>query len=398
MTPAEATHTVAPFTVNSLVIVGFRSPSLAFARRIREAGVVVHLIDIVHKQTKFQRQSSAIDPDGDVLLWSEVGTDAGVERILQVVRRVGAQAVHTVDEGAQLWLAQHRSRFEPSCRILSPSASMLDALLKKSVQISLARQSGFNLLPNWEVNSLADAEMVAPNAFPVCVRPAEINCVEPMFKAKVFASPADLSSFVSGIRRQTAPLLVQPYTMGPNVVVHGVRSADGRMLDLRAYLAYRKSRGFAVSLRPFDLPAQVRSACIQFAERTNIVGPFHYDLLQSARNGEIYFLEINVRLGGTSGKVMHLGYDEPMLTLRSFGVVTPLTPPPLTGKEFSVTGKRLALAHLFDTICQHGDPLSYPRGSWWADVRDAAWEILSVHDALFTWHDVRGSLWYLLQN
>ncbi len=399
MIPARSPLVAAPsFALSSLVMVGFRSPSLAFARRIREAGIAVHLIDILDERTKFQRQSSAIDPDGDVLLWPEVGTPAGIERILRVVRRVGAQAVHTVDEGTQLWLARHRSRFEPACRILSPSADMLEALLKKSVQISLARKSGFSLLPTWEVSSLADAELVPPAAFPVCLRPSEINCVQPTFKAKVIARPADLNAFLTSLRRQTAPLLVQPYVLGPNVVVHGVRSIDGRMLGLRSFLAYRKSRGFAVSLRPFDLPSSVRSACVAFVEQANIVGPFHFDLLQSARNGDIHFLEINVRLGGTSGKAMHLGHDEPILTLRSFGVDTPVEPPPLTANGDSVTGKRLALAHLLDTISQHGDPLSYPRTSWWRDVKSAAWEILSVHDGFFTWSDFRGTLWYLLQN
>jgi biotin carboxylase len=383
--------------VSRIVIIGFWSPCLAFARRVKQAGVAVHLIDLADEPTEFRRHSDALEPEGDVLLWRDAKTPKGLEQVVAFVNRVGADAIITADEYTQLWLAKNRDRFEPACRVLAPSAEALEIILKKPEQTDLARQSGFNVLPSWELETRADSGVIPKEFFPVCVRPGEPDSVQPEFKAMVLDSPRDLQQFLNRTEWKGAPLVVQPYCFGPNVVVHGVRGEDGHMIALRAFLAYRKSRGFAVSLRSCRLPADVRAACVKFVQMSNITGAFHYDLLQSARSGRMYFLEVNVRMGGTTAKVMGMGYDEPMLLLNSFGLAAPQEAPSLSKDERNVTGKRLAIAQLVDTLRQRHDPLSYPNRSWLVDVFSGLWETVSVPDVHFNWRDLRGSLWYMLR-
>jgi biotin carboxylase len=386
-----------PFTVRNIVMIGFWSPCLAFARRMKEAGVAVHLIDMVDEPASFERHSAAIEADGEIMLWSDAKSEKAILQIQNFAKRVKADAIVTADEFTQLWLAENRHRFEPACRVLAPSAATLQVLLKKPEQVRIAREAGFNLLPNWELFTAADAAQIPADSFPVCVRPGAPDSVQPMFKAMVLDTPQALEQFLAGIQWQGSPLLVQPYCFGPNIVVHGVADQSGRMIALRAYLAYRKSRGFAVSLRSMRLSTEMRTACVNFVQASKITGPFHFDLLQSAQSGRIYFLEVNVRLGGTTAKVIRMGYDEPMLMLKSFGISTPVDVP-LPGKfQQNVTGKRLALAHLVDALCKRKDPLSYPQKSWTSDVFSALWEAITVPDVLFNLRDVRGSLWYMLR-
>jgi hypothetical protein len=382
--------------IRRVVVIGFWSPCLAFARRAKEAGVAVHLIDLAEEPIEFDRHSAAIEPEGEVLLWRDIKTPKGLQQILKFVKSVGADAILTADEHTQLWIAENREQFGPECRVLSPPAETLEILLKKQEQIEIARQAGFHLLPSWELHAHGEESKIPAESFPVCLRPGEPASATPMFKAMVLDRPEDLKDFLDGITWRGA-LLAQPYLMGPNIVVHGVCGEEGEMQALRAFLAYRKSRGFAVSLRSYRLPVDVREACVQFAKLSKIQGPFHYDLLQSAHTRKIYFLEVNVRMGGTTAKVMRMGYDEPLLLLNSFGMQTPLQVPQLARDESNVTGKRLAFAHLMDVLRQRKDPLSYPHRSWLLDVLSAVWETIIVPDVHVTWHDVRGSLWYLLR-
>jgi hypothetical protein len=357
----------------------------------------VYLIDLVDEPMPFDSYSSAIEPDGEVMLWSDARTEKALKQVTAFVKRVGADAIVTADEFTQLWLAQSRNHFEPNCRVLAADAELLERILKKPEQVGIAREAGFNVLPSWEMHTRKDAALIPANDCPVCVRPGEPDSVKPMFKAMVLETPEALKEFLATVEWRNEPLLVQTYCFGPNIVVHGVCDLSGHMIDMCAYLAYRKSRGFAVSLRPYRLPADVRKACIRFVETAGVTGAFHFDLLQSAQSGKIYYLEINVRMGGTTPKVMRMGYDEPMMMLQSFGVAAPVHAPRLGRFRNSVTGKRSAIVHFIDVLLKRKDPLSYPHTNYSVDVFSALWETISVPDVLFNLRDLRGSLWYLLR-
>ena|SRR5579875_3203492 len=388
----QQTHT-SPRVVRHLVQVGFWAPSMAFLRRCREAGIKVHLLRLGDSPRRQSLPSSAIDTDGGFLRWNEVNTPAGMERILAFAQAVQADAICSDDEFMLYWLASHRHRFEPRCTVMASSAAAIQRLMQKSEQMYLARESGFHVLPSWLLHTAADGDSIPENCFPLCLRPTQMNSVTPAFKASKINSTAELHSFL-GKLTWSSPLLAQPFRLGPNLVLHGVRSIHGRMLALQGFRAYRKYNGFALSVERCAIPVDVRQAAECFAARAGLHGPFHFDLLQSAETGRIYFLEVNYRMGGTTPKVIRLGYDEPMLALHAFGLQTPQEPRALRGGR-RITGKRMLAGQIIRSLLHPAGELDFPQHSRLRTFCGGIWEFLTVPDALISRRDVRGSLHYL---
>jgi hypothetical protein len=141
-------------TVHSMVLLGFSAYLLAFARRVRSAGIRVHVIELVVQPRGFVRRSNAVEPYGITLDWSAVGTPAGLATIQRSVRKVNADALLTTDDFSLTWLGKNRASFEPACRLMAPQPAVLERLLDKAHQIDLARKCGFDLLPTWTLTSI----------------------------------------------------------------------------------------------------------------------------------------------------------------------------------------------------------------------------------------------------
>ncbi len=391
--PAGPDRLPSPRIVRHLVQVGFWAPSMAFLRRCREAGIAVHLLRLGNFPQDAGSPSTAITTYGGSISWEQVNTPAGMERIAAFAQSVEADAICSDDEFMLYWLASHRHLFEPRCTVIASSAATIARLMQKSEQTLLAREAGFHVLPSWLLHTSKDAGTLPGDSFPLCLRPTHMNSVQPGFKARRVNSPAELHTFLGGLT-WTSPLLAQPFCLGPNLVLHGVRATDGRMLALQCFRAYRKYKGFALSITRCDLPPALRQAAERFAALADLQGPFHFDLLQSAETGEIYFLEVNYRIGGTTPKVIRLGYDEPMLALRAFGLEPPHPARPLRARR-RVTGKRMLVAQIVNAARQPLGELDFPQHSRLRVFLSGLWEFLTVPDALFSRKDMRGSLYYL---
>jgi hypothetical protein len=392
---SEAAFAVPPIErkpVRSLVQLGFWAPSMAFLRRCKEAGIQLHLLRL-GLENKKASPTSALTSEGGVVLWSEVGVEAGLKRIVEFTRHVNADALCTNDELSLFWLAQNRDLFEPVCRLMVSPAESIERLLEKSEQTKLAQQAGFHVLQSWLLQTIADSDQIPEGAFPICLRPTRINTVHPGFKARKINSRAEIGSFLSSLQ-WSSPLLAQPYCIGPNIVLHSVRSLSGEILQTESFLAYRKYRGFALSIQRIKTPDPLRDAAMRFAELANINGPFHFDLLKDASTGEIYFLEINCRMGGTTAKAVKLGYDEPMLALAAYGLIPPHPPQPLKQRT-RVTGKRALVAQVLSMLKQGPGDMDFPRHSRWRTAATALRELTTVPDALVSWQDMQGTLHYL---
>ncbi|MGP8270081.1 MAG: hypothetical protein ACLQLH_08440 [Terracidiphilus sp.] len=378
-------------SVHSLVLLGFSTYLLAFARRVLSAGIRVYVIDLVSKPRGFVRRSNAVEPDGITLDWSAVGTPAGLETIHRFVNKVHADALLTTDDFSLTWLGKNRARFEPACKLMIPQPEVLEPLLDKAHQIELARECGFDLLPTW---TLASAEAIAaiPNAaFPVVVRPNLYNSARPVFKALVMNTREELDRLCAQTQWSRAPI-AQPFRLGPNYVLHGMRSESGEMLALRLFKAYRKYRGFTTSMAPVHLAAGMEKSARRFVEAAGLTGPFHFELLGSDTDDHLYFLEINCRLGGTTAKVMQLGYDEPGLLLEAFNLHGP-EPLPLLQVYPRATTISLNLVQALDVLRNRHDPLAYPQPPRMRAFFGAVREALTVHDGLVDLRDLYCLLW-----
>lgn len=397
---AEVTQVLPWRTVHSVVVLGLRTPTMAFARRCRDAGMRVNLIEFVFpeelgKRGLFKQPTKAIEGLPEQLAWPLVGSEEGFQRICSYLHRVGADVVLSVDEFTQEWLALRRAELPEGCRLLAPEVDVLVRLLDKLHQVKRARDAGFSVLPTWELPSLAEVGGIPANEYPVCVRPTQVNSIQPQLKAAVFESPSKLVATLSGYE-WTSPLAVQPFRYGPNFVLHAVRSADGEMLSIRLFKAERKCQGFASTLVEAPLPQTLAAAATRFAEAEKIAGPFHFDLLQPEGTDEFLYLEVNVRLGGTTAKVLELGMDEPLLTLQAFHTKPPQMPVALQSVG-RVTTMSLELRRAWKELVGKADSLAYPRFSGVMGAIRALWEAVAVRDSLVSIRDWRGSLYFLIR-
>jgi hypothetical protein len=374
----HASEPTAGQIVHSLVIVGFTHPMRACAWRARSAGVRVHLIELVERSRSFVLQSNAFDPDGITLEWSLVGTENGLAAIQRFAQSVQADALLTTDDFTLVWLGKHRGVFEPGCRLLAPDPDVLERLWDKSHQIDRAILSGFELLPGWTLTAQEVIAAIPDGAFPVVIRPSFLQSAQPSFKARILHTRKALSELYSSTHWTYSPI-VQRFCLGPNYVLHGVRAQTGELLALQLFKGYRKYEGFATSLMPVPLPESLSRAARRFVEAEGLTGPFHFDLLCSDADDTFYFLEINCRLGGTTGKVMQLGYDEPGLLLACFNTQTPHPLPPLRIYP-RTTSIGLNLAQAFNELRNRRDPLAYPQMPRFRSFFAALSEALFVKD------------------
>jgi len=389
--PAPSSLHEAARTVHSLVLLGFSAYLLAFARRASSAGIRVHVIDLVLQPRGFVRRSNAVEEDGITLDWSAVGTPAGLATIQRFVHKVHADALLTTDDFSLTWLGKNRASFEPVCRLMIPQPAVLEPLLDKSHQIDLARECGFDLLPTWKLTSPEAIASIPDAAFPVVIRPSLNDSARPTFKALVMRSREELSRLYTSTRWTSDPI-AQPFHLGPNYVLHGVRAQSGEMLALRLFKDYRKYRGFTTSMAPLPLPAGLEKAARKFVETEGLTGPFHFELLSANIDGRLYFLEINCRLGGTTAKVMQLGYDEPGLLLEAFNLQPP-EPLPVLRVYPRATTISLNLVQALDALRNRHDPLAYPQPPRMRAIFAAIREALIVRDGLLQLHDLHSWLW-----
>ena len=383
-------------TIHNLVQMGFWAPSMAFLRRCREAGIATHLIPM-HEEGSVP--VAATKPSATIGWMSEslpLGLEKPAEALEQAVafvRAVKAEAISSDDEGTLGWLARHRERFEPECRVMASPAAAIARMMQKSEQSAMAEEAGFHVLPTWLIAPGDGGAAIAEDGFPLCLRPTQMNSVEPEFKAERVADRGALERFLNGLS-WTSALIAQPFRVGPNRVLHGVRGEDGRMLALECFRTVCKHRGFALTIERCELPEPLREAAERFAALADLRGAFHFDLLEDGATGEIFFLEVNYRMGGTTAKVVRLGYDEPMLALEAFGLEPPRRPRALTAAR-RTTGKRMLTGRLIESLRRPAGALDYPASSQWSRFWNSAAQLATVPDALLSWRDLRGSLWYL---
>jgi len=353
----------------------------------------VHVIELVLRPRGFIRPSNAVEALGTTMEWSVAGTPPGLKAIRDFTERVHADALLTTDDFCLTWLGRHRSFFEPRCKVLAPDADILEKLLDKSHQIASAGWAGFEVLPTW---SLTSAEVIAAmpgDCWPVVIRPSQTLSSIPAFKALVIGSRAELKRLYAATTWMQPPV-VQPFCLGPNYVLHGVRAESGEVLALRLFKAYRKYNGFTTSMEPAPLPPSLEMAARRFVCAEGLTGPFHFELVRAETGGPYYFLEINCRLGGTTAKALHLGFDEPGLTLEAFNARTPESLPPLPAARRATTAG-LNLTQALNHLRNRRDPLAYPQTPWVRSVVAAMREAIMVGDPLLRLGDLLACRWLL---
>lgn len=374
--------------ISTIALFGEFGPSLlTAARSFRDAGIEVAVLEI--GAGKSSLWSNAVSRAA-LMRPDDVGTSAGISVINDFIQETNAQALLPLWEPHMLWLAVNQDLLPAECKFLMSGKETLLDIQSKHDQLPIARRSGFNTLPTWELFQKSDVCGIDPAAYPVCLRPSAPHEVQPQFKIELLQSPSKLKAFLEGRIWGPGPLLVQPFLPLPTVVVHGVRSESGELLALESFIAGMRFEAMSLELRPFPMDGRLAECCRNFANGVGMTGPFHFDLLYSGETSTFHYLEVNPRLGGTTDKVLRLGFDEPLLTLAAYGF--DVRPHQYRGqKGRSVINRRAMLKHISWILRGRLSPLDYPLVGPFRHLLLSILRLLWAKDSIASARDLRGT-------
>jgi hypothetical protein len=379
--------------MTNVLLVGPWAPSaLAFTRSMHRQGIRVYLL-----QASGQGDTPRSCPTltGSLTLPEGlVETEEGIDLISRYAHEVGASALVATVDRELIWLATHRDRFEPSCQVLAPSPESLVGILSKRHQLDLAKNAGMSVLPTHLLASVEDADAIPTSHFPLVLRPDRQGDVSPEFKVQLVKSAEQLRVAICGCRL-ASPLLAQPFKPFPNLLVHGARSVTGEVIATRCYLIARKFEGVSLTVEPRSFPDGLETRCRDFATLAGLTGCYHFEFLFSPAENRAHFLEVNVRLGGTTDKVVRTGFDEPALLLQAYGIAA--IGPPSRGRRRRVVNKRTLLRHMMWAAKGRLTELDYPDVSRFMHIAYSCRDLVIAKDSIFDWRDVRGSIRFQLR-
>ena len=224
-----------------------------------------------------------------------------LRQVSEACAGIGVAALTTLSEALALKLHERqRSGSFSGTELLLNTPEVYDFLESKVRQADLAARAGLPLMPTHVLDKHSerlDAEG------PLVLRPDIARTVQPAFKAKLVD---DAQQALAVARSMTSPdgkIVAQRFVAGPNLVIHAARAKDGSWDHHEAFYTEIKSGGLAVALRPCPLPPGLLDACRRFEQEVGLRGVFHYDFILDEASGNAFFLEVNPRLGGTTGKV-----------------------------------------------------------------------------------------------
>jgi biotin carboxylase len=381
----------------NVVFVGPWVPaSLAFARSLRRRGIGTYLLQTGTGEYCAPRTLSVVE-GASTMPRTALGTEAGIALIRTHVERLRASAVAAITDGELLWLGENRNRFTPACKVLVQAPESLAKLLSKHHQMELARKAGLTVLPTYRLTKPDDANAIPAADWPLVLRPDRAESIEPGFKVRLVDSPESLRTVIRECQCLEAPILAQPYVRLPNLVVHGARSTSGQVIASRCYDVPRKFEGLSLVIQPRAFPGRLEDMCREFVTKADIHGCYHLEFLFSPSDKRAYFLEANVRMGGTTDKVVRTGFDEPALLLESFGVI-PKETSHATATARRVVNKRVIVKHIARAAVGHLTAFDHPKANRLVHIAYSCRDLLMAKDSIFDWRDVSGSLRFHLRD
>lgn len=371
-------------SLRAVIIAQFGPPTLAAMRSWGRRGVKVGLIQIASKNDPSPRSnflSDYISMTADEFLNGD-----GLKRSITFVQDFGADILLTINEEFACLLDQNRDLLPEDIKLMFSGVEATRAVLSKSRQIETAKRLGMSLLPTWEVtDTVFDLSQMGDVAFPLCLRPAEPGGVQPPFKVEIVRSVKELETFIKRIDKFNSPVLIQPFTNVPNLVVHGVRGPDGTAWGVEGFLVERKFEGVTLTIGSFAISDELRRQCTAFVEEFGVIGPYHFEFLYDPATQTPWFLELNSRLGGTTAKVMACGYDEPAWALKAFGYEVD---PGTTRNGVTASSKKAIGKFLVGALKGKLTPLDYPDEPRWKRVVMALYGFAAWRDDVFAWDDL----------
>lgn len=289
----------------------------------------------------------------------QLKTDAGIARLSGFLADHGASGITALGYDLIEFLWMIRDRLPKGIGMWVADRAVLELLQSKDQQIALARDIGLWVAPTWHLMP-NDLGAVPGDAYPLVLRPDDPRAVSPEFKVELVESREALATFVETLERVDRPLIAQPYIEGKNYLVHGSRSPHTGHCEYAAFVVDRMFQGVCLTVRRVEMPKDLETGCRKIAEVAGLTGVFHFDFRWDVDNERFVFLDINGRLGGTTGKVFRCGFDEPKLLVDAFRGTRTEPPRPLPRRPVTATNRLAMIKVLIGAVTTNLTVFDYP--------------------------------------
>ena len=331
-----------------------------------------------------------------------IRTDKGIDHINQFLETFDADGLTCVAETVSAWIYENRNKLYHKTRILLPESRTLLNNVDKKYQIEKATLCGFNVLPTYYLDlETYKTKEIDPRHFPLCLRPSTPFTITPGFKVKLINNVEELFKYLSRLKKFNGTIVAQPFLNLPNLNIHAQRDVNGVLYNPQAFLVKRKFEGVSLVIQPTRVPNHLFKLVSRFADSINVMGLFDFEMLYDPEKEKYYFIESNCRFGGTTAKILALGYHEPAFTLSAYealplGHFSAITPPKIkfsTSQLSGSTASRHALfRYFFIALKNKITPFDYPEERRSRRIFSILKILFDSKDDIFHISDIKGSL------
>lgn len=360
----------------TLVVIGKMSPPIYSC--LQDFGAdeqfTVYFIDIKSKQAPFYatvlKNFSWLSYESN---WSE--------RLLDIANKDKAAVYVTC---VSYFLAKKiRALPVDNIRLLYANDAQITLAEDKQLQNQLAEKHNLAVLPSWYLppGTTVPAEIT----YPVVIRPTS-ELSQANFKVEVVDSSAQLRQF-----SDRYPVVAQPLLAGKKLLVHCARNPTQTVISVYEVTASFQGLTLALKIVPHP-PASIITACTAMLNDLNYVGVCHFDLIGD--DTVWYFLDLNLRLGGTTNKVRFLNNREGTQLLKTF-FNQPLTTPPLDSTT-EITNKIEVVKALYAVLTDKWTRIDYPAKRKMPLIGFLFKKIFLAKDEIFNTSNLRFSFFKIL--
>ena len=226
-----------------------------------------------------------------------------IRRYLQA--RPGLDALIPVSESAMRLISANREAIPAGVRLILPSRTVVDACTNKDFMFGLCDRSGIAVAPRSVVEDrLSLVRAVAAIGRPCIIKPVDSPALLFGVKAIVVGSDTDLDCALPHWPEEHDRLCVQRFVVGPrhNVVFAAEGGSLVRAVEFRAVRTDRiDATGYSTAVESAVPTPSIQRATEALLESLDYTGIGMLQFMIDAASGEGSFLELNPRLGGSSG-------------------------------------------------------------------------------------------------
>ena len=371
-----------PAYLPRLVLAHPNDGALTIARRLVRRGIEVHALT----DERYAYVLASRGVTGRVMPPFAERPDVWADELWALAER-GGGVVLSGSDAATEWLARNRSELPSSLWTFESKDGVHLALMNKFELYRAAREAGVRTPGMWHVASRSALDEVldetrAEVAYPCIVKPTLGHVAKSAVGVGTVRvdSPAELDAAAGALLDHHLDLVVTELVPGPESALEGavtIRDRDrGYLLEYgrRKVRQWPPDYGTGSLLESADVP-EMLALNRRLLDHVDFHGLSSCEAKRHAVTGELYLIEINVRLPANYGLSQACGADGAWRTYAALaGLPIATMPRPRTGRKVVMHPDLLAAWHQIRT-----EPRSLPRVlASWRGVRDTG--VLSLRD------------------